>query len=125
MHKIVTLLLPVLLLAGAEPVQSQVDDQAMPFQVEQGQPESTEFLGSYPNPVRNKSYFKFQLAQSQEVGIYLYDLLGNQKRSIEKRPYKAGVHTVKMDLSGMKAGVYFYKVHIKERTLTERLNIVD
>ncbi len=83
------------------------------------------FMGNYPNPVRDYTYFKFRLNTQQQVGIQLFDLLGNEMKSLEKDVYNPGTHTVKMDVSSLKPGVYFYKVHIRGKTITERLNIVN
>lgn len=94
-------------------------------QVQQASADSFEFLGSYPNPVREYSYFKFRLSNPQQVSVQLFDLLGNQIKSLDEDFYSAGIHTVRMDVSDVKPGIYFYKVHIKGKTITERLNIVN
>ncbi len=95
------------------------------YQVEQPSPDSLKFLGSYPNPVREYSYFKFKLSNPQQVSVQLFDLLGNQMKSLDEDFYSKGIHTVKMDVSDVKPGIYFYKIHIKGKTITERLNIVN
>jgi hypothetical protein len=105
---------------------AQNDIQALGAnQVQQVSADSFEFLGSYPNPVREYSYFKFKLSNPQQVSVQLFDLLGNQMKSLDEDFYSSGIHTVKMDVSDVKPGIYFYKVHIKGKTITERLNIVN
>lgn len=95
------------------------------YQVDQASTDSFEFLGSYPNPVREYSYFKFKLSNPRQVSVQLFDLLGNKIKSLDEDFYGAGIHTVKMDVSDVKPGIYFYKVHIQGKTITKRLNIVN
>lgn len=104
---------------------AQNSNQELAFKVEQSSTDSFQFLGSYPNPVREYSNFKFKLTNPQQVSIQLFDLLGNRIKSLDEDFYSPGIHTVKMDVSGVKPGIYFYKIHIKGKTITERLNIVN
>lgn len=113
------------LLLFVQNAHSQSDNQGSAYQDEKVKGDSFAFLGNYPNPVRDYSYFKFRIANQQAVNIELYDLLGNKKLSTTKEFYKQGTHIVKMDVSSLKAGVYFYKVQVKNETITKRLNIVD
>lgn len=127
MHKVTTIALTILvaLSAFAFPADAQQADQVMAYQTQQEKPDDFEFMGNFPNPVRDKSFFKFRLNESQQVAIHLFDLLGNQKRTIGRKLYKPGTHTVEMELSGLKPGIYFYKVHVQDQTITKRLNIVN
>lgn len=104
---------------------SQPVNHGLAYQEETVKTDSFAFLGNYPNPVRDYSYFKFRVHKQQLITIQLYDLLGNKKLSTTKELYKSGTHRVKMDLSSLKAGVYFFKVRVKNKTITKRLNIVD
>jgi hypothetical protein len=127
MHKVTTIALTILvaLSAFSFPADAQQANQAMAYQVQPDEPDDFEFMGNFPNPVRDKSFFKFRLNESQQVAIHLFDLLGNQKRSIDRELYKPGTHTVEMEVSGLKPGIYFYKVHVQDQTITKRLNIVN
>ncbi len=86
--------------------------------------ENFKLYGNFPNPVRDKTYFKFELKSSKQVEIRLFDLLGNKKRAISEKVYEKGIHEVEMDVSGLEEGVYFYKFYVDGNTITKRLNIV-
>ncbi len=80
---------------------------------------------NYPNPVNDRAYFKFRVNAPKKVQIHLFDLVGNKKRSTKKTIYEVGTHEVEMDVSGLKAGIYFYKIYVEGQTITERMNIVQ
>ena len=127
MYKVATIALTILvasatLSTSALAQQSKAD---ISYRVQQEKPDGFELLGNYPNPVRNKSFFKFRLDEPQQVAIHLYDLLGNQKRSTGRALYNSGTHTVKLEVSGLQKGIYFYKIQVKNKTITKRLNIVN
>lgn len=124
MRYFITLLIFSIFLTSANLLNAQETKPGMHYKVQQPDKDSFEFLGSYPNPVREYSYFKFQLSSQQQVQVQLFDLLGKQKRAIDKEVYNSGTHTLKLDVSGLKPGIYFYKIHIRDKTITERLNIV-
>jgi len=129
MSKILTRIVTILLLSGLS--SHAVGQQAFnpPQDKKQAQEQESgiedfKLFGNYPNPVRDHTYFKFQLQNTRQVQINLFDLLGNKKRSTEKQRYEKGTHEVEMDVSGLEAGIYFYKIHVNDQTLTHRLNIV-
>lgn len=110
--------------SGQSLLASQDKNQAV--QQEDSEEDITGFklYGNSPNPVKEKTYFKFELKDSKKVQIKLFDLLGNQKRQSLKNIYEQGTHEIEMDVSGLEAGIYFYKFYVDGQTITQRLNIV-
>lgn len=64
----------------------------------------------YPNPASGSAIFSFYINTENEVNLRLLDNKGSTVRSIIKGRKEAGEHKVKVDLTGLKAGLYFYQI---------------
>jgi hypothetical protein len=73
-------------------------------------PSSFELLGNYPNPFNPTTTVKFQLAESAQVDIRVYDLQGRLVMSLPAQRLSAGTHSTVIDASGLSTGVYLYRL---------------
>jgi hypothetical protein len=73
-------------------------------------PSHFELLGNYPNPFNPTTTVKFQLAESAQVDIRVYDLQGRLVMSLPTQSLSAGVHSTVIDASGLSTGVYLYRL---------------
>ncbi|MFQ6618416.1 MAG: T9SS type A sorting domain-containing protein [Fidelibacterota bacterium] len=65
---------------------------------------------NYPNPFNPLTVISFYLAESQHVTLKIYNILGQEVRTIVDEWKKGGRHEVKFNGSGLASGVYFYKL---------------
>jgi outer membrane protein assembly factor BamB len=65
---------------------------------------------NYPNPFNPTTIISFSLAENSFVTMKVYDILGNEVRSIINDMVQEGIHQVEFDGSGLKSGVYFYEI---------------
>jgi len=70
---------------------------------------------NYPNPFRGQTQIRFQLPQTEDVQLVIYNLLGREVKRLANQKLNAGYHTLSwnaLDNSGHPApnGVYFYKL---------------
>ncbi|MGB6120999.1 MAG: T9SS type A sorting domain-containing protein, partial [Bacteroidota bacterium] len=56
---------------------------------------------------------RFSLPEQSDVGITLYDILGQAVRWVVDAPGKPGTHEVELDASGLASGVYICRMHAK------------
>ena len=74
-------------------------------------PDRFEVHQNYPNPFNPTTNLQFTLAQSDEVSIRVYDVMGREvARLLNSDSYSSGTHTVTFDASNLSSGVYFYRV---------------
>ena len=74
-------------------------------------PDRFEVHQNYPNPFNPTTNLQFTLAQSDEVSIRVYDVMGREvARLLSSDTYGSGTHTVTFDASNLSSGVYFYRV---------------
>ncbi len=77
-------------------------------------PETTELIGAYPNPFNPETNIKFNLAQSCNIKLDIYNIRGQLVISLAKGNYSAGEHVVRWDGKdkygqSASSGIYFCK----------------
>ncbi|MBC8191060.1 MAG: T9SS type A sorting domain-containing protein, partial [FCB group bacterium] len=89
-------------------------------------PESSRLLGNYPNPFNPTTNIRFDLATSGEVTVSVYDVqgrlvsdmsMGQMDRGIQQITWNAG-----QDLTS--TGLYIYKIHTPQSTLTGKMMLL-
>jgi hypothetical protein len=73
------------------------------------QPDSFELLGNYPNPFNPTTTIQFQLSESADFQITIYNANGQLVQTIDGRA-GVGVRDQSVDLTDQASGVYFYRV---------------
>jgi hypothetical protein len=65
---------------------------------------------NYPNPFNPTTTINFSLAKAGNVKLTVYNLLGQEVKSLFNGVMEAGNHTVPFDASNLNSGVYLYKI---------------
>ena len=65
---------------------------------------------NYPNPFNPMTTIRFELPESQQVKLTVYNTLGEEVAILLDRSVTAGLHHVVWDASDMASGVYFYRL---------------
>jgi len=73
-------------------------------------PVQTMLLGHYPNPFYPVTSITYALAESAEVRLIVYDVLGREVRILIDGLKNAGTHEAIFDASGLPSGVYMYRM---------------
>jgi len=77
----------------------------------------------YPNPTSKLTNLTYNLDQSQDVNVQVYNMLGENVYSVDNGRMGAGQHTMSIDCSGLQSGVYFVRFNADNATTTKRLVI--
>ena len=82
-------------------------------------PASFALLGNYPNPFNPSTTILFDLPESAEISIQLFDLLGRQVMSRPPTTVHAGADRgVQIEGSSLSSGTYIYRVIARSATST-------
>ena len=87
-------------------------------------------LRSYPNPSNPSATIEYELTQTSDVRVDIYDVSGRFLRTLERARRKpAGLHRVSWDGTdrfghGVASGVYFYRVRASGETRASRLVVL-
>jgi hypothetical protein len=66
-------------------------------------------VSCYPNPTEGISHFAFRISQYQDVTLKVYDAQGREIAVLVDENLPAGEHIVSFDMSGLSAGIYYYR----------------
>jgi hypothetical protein len=80
-----------------------------------------ELKQNYPNPFNPSTQISFSLAENGLVTLSVYNLLGQEVKTLINRNMEAGLHSISFDASGLQSGVYLYKLTASGSTLTRKM----
>ncbi len=73
-------------------------------------PTKYELSQNYPNPFNPSTTIKFQLQNTEDVSLKIYNLLGQEVATLINESMNAGVYEVSFDASKLSSGVYIYAI---------------
>lgn len=81
----------------------------------------------YPNPANENgtAVMGFNLKSSSTVAVNIYNIAGQQVKSVINKTYAAGEHAVEFDLAGLKAGIYMVNMTVNGVSQTKKLTITE
>jgi len=65
---------------------------------------------NYPNPFNPSTAIDYQLPVSSQVTLKIYDVLGNEIKTMVNREQSAGIYKQKFHCDGLPSGVYYYQI---------------
>ena len=92
-------------------------------------PEQFALQQNYPNPFNPSTHIAFSLPQRAEVTVTIYNVLGQQIRTLAQGDYPAGEHQLFWDGrnnsgSTVSSGVYFYRLKTDAYTQTRKMTLL-
>ena len=69
-----------------------------------------ELFQNYPNPFNPTTNITFAINSSERVSLKVYDMLGNEIRTLINEEMSAGSYVINFDGSGLASGMYLYKL---------------
>jgi hypothetical protein len=85
---------------------------------------SFELAQNYPNPFNPFTNIKFTIPVDGFVEIKLYDVLGNEVKTLMSEIKKQGNYNVMVDAGNLNSGVYIYKLSTKGLTQSRKMVII-
>jgi gluconolactonase len=73
-------------------------------------PEQFQLHHNYPNPFNNSTMINYQLPKATNVGLSIYNLLGQKMTSLISEKQQAGPHAVVWDASRFTSGIYICRL---------------
>ena len=86
----------------------------------------TEFalLQNYPNPFNPSTVITYQLPKASNVELKVYDVLGNEIKTLVNEEKPAGRYEVKFDASNLSSGMYLYVLKAAEFKSVRKLILI-
>ncbi len=89
------------------------DEQVMPTKFDLAQ--------NYPNPFNPTTSIKYSLPKESNVLLKVFNVMGEEIKTLVNSYKSAGTHTVNFDASGLTSGFYIYKIETSEFSKTMKM----
>ena len=87
-------------------------------------PEKFSLNQNYPNPFNPTTTIAYSLPKASDVTVKVYDILGNEVKTLVSGFKNAGNYNVNFDASGLSSGVYYYKIQADGFTDVKKLTLL-
>ncbi len=84
-------------------------------------PSQMKLLQNYPNPFNPSTSIKFEVNSSKLVTLKVYNILGEEIAELVNKVMESGSHEVTFDASHLNSGIYFYRLHTIEVSITKKM----
>ncbi|MBK7632122.1 MAG: endonuclease [Ignavibacteriales bacterium] len=83
-----------------------------------------ELSQNYPNPFNPSTTIRFSLPEAGNVKLTLFNILGQEVRTLINEYKESGVHTINFEASELNSGMYIYKIEAGSFTQTKKMTLV-
>lgn len=92
-------------------------------------PDKVALMQNYPNPFNPTTEIQFQLPQTSQVQLQVFDVTGKMVRSLLSEMKSPGHHSVNFDASNLGSGIYLYELIVRasdgiDQRLTRRMTLI-
>lgn len=87
-------------------------------------PAAISLFENYPNPFNPSTSIKFELLRPQNVGLKIYDMLGNFVDEIFSGKLRKGTHEFRWDAGNLSSGFYVCRVTTEAGTASRKMMLV-
>ncbi len=81
-------------------------------------------LTSYPNPTAGNATIRYNLPETNNVNLAIYDIYGNEVLNLLNKEQQAGHHNLSISAEILADGIYFCKIQSGNYTETIRLMLI-
>jgi len=84
-------------------------------------PISYRLYQNFPNPFNPKTIIRYEIPERSITILKLFDVIGNEIRTIVEEEKLAGIYQVELDASALPSGVYFYQLKAGKFVETKKM----
>ncbi|MGD8777654.1 MAG: T9SS type A sorting domain-containing protein [Ignavibacteria bacterium] len=79
---------------------------------------------NYPNPFNPTTTINYQIPETGNVTLKVYDVLGREVKTLVNETQKAGIYEVGFNASNLASGIYIYRLQAGEFTSIKKLMLM-
>ena len=87
-------------------------------------PQSFNLGQNYPNPFNPITIIPYELKESAETQISLYDLNGRFVKNLYKGIQTSGYHQFELNASDLSSGIYFVKMNVGNESMSRKITLL-
>jgi len=88
-------------------------------------PKSFQLYQNYPNPFNPETTIQFDVKESCQVSLTIYDLLGRQLSNLVNDHFDPGAYTVTFNASSVPSGIYVYRIQMGEFRSVRKMIVLE
>ena len=79
---------------------------------------------NYPNPFNPSTRIKYEIGETSEVTLKIYNSLGEDVETLVSKTQSAGSYEVQFNAVGLSSGIYFYSLQTGENSAVKKMMLV-
>ncbi|MCH8525022.1 MAG: T9SS type A sorting domain-containing protein [Balneolales bacterium] len=87
-------------------------------------PQQLNLMQNFPNPFNPSTSIRFELAETTDIRLSVYDITGRLIEVLEQGVRSAGQHEVAFDASSLSSGIYIYRLETPGQTQTMKMTLI-
>ncbi len=87
-------------------------------------PNEFELSQNYPNPFNPSTTIRFNLPEASIVKLTIFNILGQEIRTLVNEFRESGVNTINFDASDLNSGIYIYKIEAGNFVQTRKMTLL-
>lgn len=87
-------------------------------------PDRVSLSQNYPNPFNPSTRIHFNLSQTADVKLEVFNLTGQKVATLVEETLNAGRHERIFDASGLSSGMYIYRLQTSKESLTRQMILI-
>lgn len=99
-------------------------DYSKIIEVDVEAPKRFELSQNYPNPFNPVTTINFILPEAGNVKLTLYNLLGEELKTLVSELKEAGIHTINFNANDLQSGLYIYKIEAGSFIQTKKMMLL-
>ena len=79
---------------------------------------------NYPNPFNPTTTISFELPETKEITLQVYNILGQKVSTLAQGKHPAGSHKIEFNASNFSSGVYLYRLETDNTSISRKMVLV-
>ncbi|NGP88938.1 T9SS type A sorting domain-containing protein [Fodinibius halophilus] len=105
-------------------INNEVGEIILKRRTDQKQKLTFKLFPNYPNPFNPSTTIQYEIPEQIKVSVNVYNILGQQVRTLVDKNQQPGRYTVRFDGSRLSSGVYFLKIDAGDFSEAQRMTLI-
>lgn len=86
--------------------------------------ENIKLYQNYPNPFKTNTNIRFELKQSGDVSVSIYNIFGQLIKTLVNENLGAGIYKYEWNSENMPSGIYTFKIQVNNQIISKKMSLI-